>query len=138
MQKNQFVSGLSDGFSVMRAHGFHLMHEGGVDIHQDALALAKIMLADQSTEPTEAAMVLAKTLAESANRAKITDVAALSGRDPSPDTDILDREEQIFNSLQSVVDLMQFSPVQEVREAQASLSFMLDEYMDCRQALLAI
>ena len=49
--------------------------------------------------------------------------------------DILDREDRIFKSFRSVVELMGGSPCQEVREAQNALDFLLDEYQGCREAL---
>ncbi len=49
--------------------------------------------------------------------------------------DILDREERIFKSFRTAVDLMQCSPSQEVRESQVLLDFLSEEYQACRAAM---
>lgn len=52
--------------------------------------------------------------------------------------DILDREERIFKSIQATIDLMESSPCKEVRDTQATLGFLLDEYEQSRNAIIAL
>lgn len=49
--------------------------------------------------------------------------------------DTIDREERVFKSFQAVIELMESSPSQEVREAQTLLALLVDEYQPCRAAM---
>lgn len=49
--------------------------------------------------------------------------------------DMIDREDRIFKSIQTAVELMEGSPSQEVREAQTLLAVLVDEYKPCRTAM---
>lgn len=49
--------------------------------------------------------------------------------------DIIDREDRIFKSIQTAVELMESSPSQEVREAHTLLAVLVDEYQPCRAAM---
>jgi hypothetical protein len=136
------VNNLSTAIRLMRIHGFQLTRNDSFEslpiekLHADSVELAKIMLGcDEKNEPTESVLKLAGTIAENTHLKKIGHEEIIKSCN---NLDVEDRESQIFKSIQNTVELMGFSPIQEVREAQATLCFLVDEYAYCRQAILAI